>query len=133
MSISHQPHDKYFKASLKERQIAVDFVEIHSDIVYRCQFDGKDGYIPILFLLEAFSTAPTHIAFHLLQYVVNLMNDALKAGSKKLPLVLPLCVYHGETSPFPQSTDIYDDFDDPDLARAMMFKPFSLIDLTTLP
>jgi predicted transposase YdaD len=28
---------------------------------------------------------------------------------------------------------VYDDFEDPDLARALVFKPFSLIDLTTLP
>ncbi len=163
MSLLHQPHDLLFKDSLKEKPIAVAFLkahlpaelyqklnfntlqltdkslltpemqEIHCDVVYRCHIDGKDGYLPILFLLEHFSTAPRHIAFRLLQYCVNLMNDALKAGSQKLPIVLPLCIYHGEQSPFPQSTDIYDDFEDPDLARALVFKPFSLIDLTTLP
>ncbi len=162
MALLHQPHDRLFKDSLKEKPIAVDFFkahlppqifkrldlstlqltdkslltpelkEIHSDIIYRCQFDGKEGYIPILFLFEHLSTAPEHTAFRLLQYVVTLMNDALKAGSQKLPLVLPLCIYHGEQSPFPQSTDIYDDFDDPDLACALVFKPFSLIDLTIL-
>src|SRR5260364_91141 len=61
------------------------------------------------------------------------MTDELKAGRKKLPLVLRLCVYLGAASPFRPSTGIYDDFDDPDFARAMMFKPFSVIDLTTLP
>src|SRR5260363_339450 len=114
MSISHQPHDKYFKASLKERQIAVDFlkshlqpdlyqrldlstlhltdkslhtpdfVEIHSDIVYRCQFDGQDGYIPILFPPGAFSTAPTHFAFRLPKFRVKPKNQSIKAGNKKI-------------------------------------------------
>ncbi len=82
MTLLHQPHDRLFKDSLKEKPVAVDFlqahlppeifkrldlntlqltdkslltpdlVEIHSDVVYRCQIDGKAGYIPILFLLE---------------------------------------------------------------------------------
>src|SRR5260364_132605 len=82
MAISHPPHDKYFKASLKERQIVVDFLkshlqpglyqcldlstlhltdkslgmpelrEMHCDIVYKGTIDGKDGYIPIIFQLE---------------------------------------------------------------------------------
>src|SRR5260364_259929 len=88
MAISHQPHDKYFKASLKERQIAVDFLkshlqpglyqcldlstlhltdkslgmperrEMHCDIVYKCTIDGKEGYIPIFFQLEPLPRAP---------------------------------------------------------------------------
>ncbi len=89
MTLTHQPHDKFFKASLKERQIAVDFLkaylpaeiyqrldlntlqlidkslsmpalkEMHSDIVYQCQLDGQAGYIPIVF---SSSTFPPHLS-----------------------------------------------------------------------
>src|SRR5260364_143567 len=162
VAISHQPHDKYFKASLKERQIAVDFLkshlqpglyqrldlstlhltdkslgmselrEIHCDIVYKCTIDGKDGYIPIIFQLEHLASAPKHMALYVLQGSVSLMAQHLKEGHEKLPLVLPICIYHGKTSPYPNSTDIFDHFEDPDLARALVFKPFSLVDLTTM-
>src|SRR5260363_206522 len=117
MSISHQPHDKYFKASLKERQIAVDFLkshlqpglyqrldlstlhltdkslgmselrEMHCDIVYKCTIDGKDGYIPIIFQLEHLASAPKHMALYVLQGSVSLMAQHLKEGHEKLPLM----------------------------------------------
>ncbi len=162
MALIHQPFDKLFKQSLKERQVALDFFKAHlpaelhnridwksltaldksyltpalqathSDIVFSCQIDGKTGYIPLLFLAEHFSTAPEHIAFRFLQYTVSCMEDHLKAGHSKLLLILPICVYHGKQSPFPHSTDIYDEFEDPELARQLVFKPFHLIDLTVL-
>ncbi len=163
MSIISQPHDKFFKGSLKEKQVALDFLkahlpadihqqldlstlraidksyvsaelrEVHSDIVYACQINGEAGYIPILMLLEHQSTADKHMAFRLLQYTVNLMGDHLKAEHDSLPLVLPICLYHGAVSPYPYSTDIFEEFDDAEMARALVFKPFKLIDLTTLP
>lgn len=69
----HQPFDKLFKVSLSEKKVAISYLkahlpaeifkrinidtleltdksfilpkfrEIHSDIVYRCQFDNQDG------------------------------------------------------------------------------------------
>ncbi|BBO60302.1 Rpn family recombination-promoting nuclease/putative transposase [Mycoavidus sp. B2-EB] len=102
MSHILQPHDKFFKGSLKEKPVALDFLkahlpanvyqkldlntlrtvdksyitdelrEIHSDIVYACQINGKDGYIPLLLLLEHQSTADKHMAFRLFQYTLNL-------------------------------------------------------------
>ncbi|WP_010597575.1 Rpn family recombination-promoting nuclease/putative transposase [Rickettsiella massiliensis] len=49
-----------------------------------------------------------------------------------MPIILPLCIYHGEISPYPHSTDIYNNFEDPEFARTVAFKPFKLIDLTVL-
>jgi predicted transposase/invertase (TIGR01784 family) len=162
MRLAYQEHDKFFKQSLKERQIALDFFrahlpdviyqkldlntlqaidksyltpegqEIQSDIIFTCQLAGNPAYIPILFLVEHQSTSDEQMAFRLLQYTVGLMADHLKAGGKQLPLVLPLCVYHGKRSPYPYSTDIYDSFADPHLARQLVFRPFQLIDLTVL-
>jgi predicted transposase/invertase (TIGR01784 family) len=160
MSIIHQPHDKFATISLKQIAIAKDFFKVHlpaevyqqldltslqsidktyispelqslqGDIIYRCQINGKEGYIPILLLIEHQSTAAEHMAFRLLQYTVKVMQDHLNAGYDKLPIVLLLCLYHGMQSPYPYSNDIYDDFADIALARQWVFKPFQLIDLT---
>src|SRR5260363_1145 len=107
MAISHQPHDKYFKASLKERQIAVDFLkshlqpglyqcldlstlhltdkslgmpelrEMHCDIVYKCTIDGKDGYIPIIFQLEHLARALVFKPFSLVD-LTTMTEEAIK-------------------------------------------------------
>lgn len=161
MSMIHNPHDKFVKASLKQKAIAMDFLKAHlpksilskvdlrtlemtdksyvtpalkelqSDIVYRCEINGETGYIPLLFLIEHQSSADEQMAFRLLEYTVHLMRDHLNAGHKHLPLVYPLCIYHGTPSPYPYSTDIYEMFTSPEFARQFMFKPFHLLDLTT--
>jgi predicted transposase/invertase (TIGR01784 family) len=64
--------------------------------------------------------------------MVSLSYNHLRQGHKKLPIILPLCLYHGEDTPYPHSNDLYDCFDDPELARQLAFKPFKLIDLTIL-
>jgi predicted transposase/invertase (TIGR01784 family) len=159
----HQPHDKFATTSLKQIAIAKDFFKahlppaiyqrldltslqtidktyispelqsLHGDIVYRCQIEGHTGYIPILFLIEHQSTADRHMAFRLWQYTLKVMQDHLQAGHDTLPIVLPLCLYHGTESPYPYSQDIYEDFADPVLARQCVFQPFQLIDLTQIP
>lgn len=80
--------------------------------------------------MEHESTAKDELmAFRLLHYIVSLSYEHLQQGNRKLPIVLPLCIYHGEVSPYPHSTDLYDNFEDPELARKVAFKPFKLIDL----
>ncbi|BBB15366.1 transposase [Candidatus Rickettsiella viridis] len=157
----HHPHDKFFKRNLKEKKIAIDFLkaylpqtiyksidihtlqlteksfivpelkEIHSDIIYKCEINQTSGYL--FFLVEHESTAKDELmAFRLLHYIVSLSYEHLQQGNKKLPIILPLCIYHGEVSPYPHSTDLYDNFADPEFARKVAFKPFKLIDLTVL-
>ncbi len=160
MAMIHHIHDKFFRRSLKEKRIAVDFLhahlppelyqrldtetltltdkslvlpqlrEIHCDIVYKCQIDQQDGYV--FFLIEHQSSADELMAFRKLQYTVGLMDEHIRAGHAQLPLILPICLYHGTQSPYPYSTDIYNEFSNPILARELVFKPFHLIDLTTL-
>jgi predicted transposase/invertase (TIGR01784 family) len=157
----HQIHDKFFKNSLKEKKIAIDFLkaylspsvyekidinslqlteksfvipelrEIHSDIIYKCCINEKSAYL--FFLIEHESTTKDELmAFRMLHYMVSLSYNHLRQGHKKLPIILPLCLYHGEDTPYPHSTELYDCFDDPELARELAFKPFKLIDLTVL-
>nr|WP_185181224.1 Rpn family recombination-promoting nuclease/putative transposase [Mycoavidus sp. B2-EB] len=37
--------------------VTAELREVHSDMVYACQINGKAGYIPLLLLLEHQSTA----------------------------------------------------------------------------
>ena len=160
---SHQPHDKFFKVSVKEKAIVESFLkahlpattyqrldlttlaltekslslpglqEMHCDLVYSCQIDGHAGYVPILFLFEHLAYTPKYLPLYLLQGSLGLMIEHIRTGGDQLPIVIPLGLYHGKESPYPHSTDIFDYFGDPELARAVMFKPFTLVDLTTMP
>ncbi len=109
-----QPFDKLFKVSLSEKKVAISYLkahvpaeiykrinidtlaltdksfilpkfrEVHSDIVYRCQFDNQDGYI--FFILEAESTPNEELmAFRQLQYSIAAMDQHIRQGHKKLP------------------------------------------------
>lgn len=156
----HQPHDKFFKANLKDKRVAIDFLksslkpeifskldinslqlteksfivpqlrEIHSDIIYKCIINNLPGYL--FFLLEHQSTADPLMAFRFLHAIVSLSYEHLIQGYKKLPIILPFCMYHGEKSPYPYSTCLYDCYDDPEFAREVALKPFQLIDLTVI-
>ena len=154
------PHDRFTKANLQEVAIARAFLQVHldtplrkridlasmkltnnefvlphlrkiqSDVVYECLIDGKDSYI--YFLMEGQSSAEELMAFRKLQYNVALMDHHLKMGNKKLPVIVSICLYNGKRSPYPYSTDVFDCFENVELAKEMMFKPFKLIDLSVL-
>lgn len=154
------PNDLFFKANFKNLAIAKDFLKVHlpediqkrldfnslkatdkefvtpelkklqSDFVYSCLIDNQESYV--YFLVEHQSSADSLMAFRKLQYNVALMDDHLKKGNTKLPVIISLCLYHGKKSPYPYSSDIYDCFEDSKLAREHMFKPFKLIDLTVM-
>lgn len=160
MSEISQIHDSFFKRSLMHKEIAVDFFkahipkylqkhieysnlhltnksfvsekhkQIHSDIVYQCKIDGQAGYLYLL--LEHQSTDDKLMAFRQLQYTMALMEEHLNQGNKQLPIIIPMCLYHGKKSPYPYSTDIMDCFESVQLAQKLMFKPFHLIDLTIM-
>ncbi len=103
---------------------------LHSDVVYSCLINGHPGYFHIV--AEHQSTPDPLMAFRILQYSVELMSNHLKAGHEKLPIILPLVLYHGEKSPYPHSVEIHDCYDSPELARQWALRPFRLIDLTVL-
>ena len=49
-----------------------------------------------------------------------------------MPIVVPLCIYHGGSKAYPYSTNILDCFYDYQLAKQVLFQPFKLIDLTQM-
>ena len=156
----HHPHDGLFKASLSNIEVARDLLQthlapelvqqidwdslqltnksyideqlsqFHSDMVYACQLNGVDAYI---YLFVEQQTEPERLLpFRLLEYNVKMCREHLNQGNKKLPLVVNLVLYSGKKTPYPYSGDIFDCFEAPDRARALMFKPLKLIDLGQL-
>ena len=154
------PHDSFVKASLKDIDIARDFLrehlsqdllaridfaslrltdkefvlpemrKLHSDVIYQCLIDGQAAYI--YFLIEHQSSPEALMPFRKLQYKVSLMSDHLKQGHDKLPVIISFCLYHGKSSPYPYTTDIVDCFANPALAKDYGISHFHLIDLTII-
>jgi predicted transposase/invertase (TIGR01784 family) len=91
---------------------------IHTDVVFKFLLEGTDAY---LYTLVEHSTTPERmLAFWLLKYNVLLMEQYLNEGNTKLPIILNVFIYAGAISPYPYSNDIYDCFDNPELARGKM-------------
>ncbi len=158
---SKTPHDAFFKALCTDVNIATDVMKhalppelfhkidlgslaltdksfisknlrrIESDLIFKALINGHEGYICVI--MEHQSTADPLLAFRKLEYTVALMRQHLKQKHDKLPVIINICLYHGETSPYPHSTDLFDCFAEPELAKTWMFKPFHLIDLTVIP
>jgi predicted transposase/invertase (TIGR01784 family) len=106
-----------------------DHQHCHADILYSAKsVDDSDAYI--YFIWEHQSTYDKQMPFRLLRYTCQIMHDHIKAGHDTLPIVIPTLLYNGKQSPYPGSCDLFDGFDNPSLARAQMFKPFNLLDLS---
>lgn len=92
--------------------------------------DG-DGYIYCV--IEHQSSAEKNMAFRLMRYATAAMQRHLDKGYDRVPLVVPLLFYHGETSPYPYSLNWLDEFDEPQLARQLYTEAFPLVDITIVP
>jgi recombination-promoting nuclease RpnB len=93
-------------------------------VVYSCKIDNKSIYI----LVEQQTKPDFLLPFRFLQYNVALLAEHLAQNKKEkkrqyLPTILNLCLYTGKKTPYPYSLDIYDCFEDPILARAVMSNP----------
>ena len=103
--------------------------QYHADVVYKFKVGDQDAYASVEHLSSADFLSP----FHHLVYNVLLMNQHIRAGNKYPPLVFNICIYAGPTSPYPYSFDVFDCFQDPALARQVLFKAVSAMDLTITP
>lgn len=73
------------------------------------------------------------MALRLMRYAVAGMQRHLEAGHKPLPLVIPILFYIGKRSPYPYSTRLFDEFDNPALAAKVYGNAFPLVDVTVIP
>jgi predicted transposase/invertase (TIGR01784 family) len=120
----NNPHDAYFKSLLGRRRLAVQFVrhylpaevtaqldlrtleqvkdsfvaeslrEFFSDLIYRVR--RRDGAEVYVYLLLEHKSAPDKWApLQLLGYEVKFWEQAKEAGAERLPLIIPVVLYHG--------------------------------------
>ena len=117
----------------KQSYVPADLKELYSDLVCQCNIDGKEAFL--YFLVEHQSQPSWRLPLRLIKYQTRLLEDYL-SGKKEgtpWPIVLCACFYHGESSPYPYSTNIYDYFTDPVMAKEVgAFEKFHLIDLTIM-
>ena len=161
MAETATPHDAVFKTFLSRVETARDFIELHlppsltqickldtlrlesgsfleddlrpyySDILYSLETTRGAGYVHVL--IEHQSAPDKLMAFRLMRYAIAAMQRHLDKGYDRVPLVVPLLFYHGETSPYPYSLNWLDEFDDPKLARQLYTEAFPLVDITIVP
>ena len=93
----------------------------------------------LIFLAEHKSSPDRWLALQILRYMCEIWHDWLdeykrenKQSPEYLPPIWPVTIYHGVQSPYPESTDMRDLFEDRSLAEAMLNEPFQLVDLTQI-
>ena len=156
------PHDKFFRSIMTDPKVIREFFEINlptnicnaidldhivpqpdsfiddhlrlqtADILFSAEFGKKRGY---LYLLVEHQSSPDKLmAFRILKYMIAIMEKHVaKTKSSKLPIVYPMVIYNGWKN-YNHSTDIFDLFeDDKKLAQDILWQPFKLIDLSTIP
>ncbi len=154
-------HDGLFKSFLTVPETAKDFLNIHlpahikqicdldtlqlqsgsfledelvpyySDVLYSMKTESGVGYVYAL--IEHQSSPDKHMGFRMMKYAIAAMKQHLDAGNETLPLVVPLLFYHGKTSPYPYSTNWLDEFENPEIAKALYSQDFPLVDVTVMP
>lgn len=117
------PHDKFFKETFGDVAVAGDFLsnylpvsvmkyiqidtlvpqkgsfideslkETFSDLLFKADIAGQEGYICLLF--EHKSYPDKGIALQVLRYMMDIWEDKLNQEMGRLPIVIPLVIYHG--------------------------------------
>ncbi|MEQ4925040.1 Rpn family recombination-promoting nuclease/putative transposase [Proteus hauseri] len=114
-------------SSFVDRQLR----QLHSDVLYSVQTTEGEGYIYCL--IEHQSKPDPLMGFRLIYYAMSAMANHLKTSvNTTLPLVVPLLFYHGNTIPYPYSTNWLDGFSDPALAQQVYTRAFPLVDLSVV-
>lgn len=159
--ISH-PHDGVFKHAMSDLRIAKDFfqhylpsslqqqIDLNSlllrkdsfvdaelkksltDLLYAVTFkaDNKDGFIYLL--IEHQSSPDPLMPFRILKYLCKIIDQHTKENQTNvLPVVYPLVLYNGSKS-YDYSTDIFDLFENRELAKQTLLSPFQLVDLNKI-
>lgn len=80
----------------KDSFIEPDLKDYYSDMLYKVEFGESSGYIYFLFEHKSFPDRNIHL--QLLEYMVKIWRLGQKQGrSGKLPIVVPLVLYHGRS------------------------------------
>lgn len=158
MTKIHNPHDRYFRTLMAKPEVAQEFFVKHLpdkiksiidlkslqlqhnsyvddglheqvvDLLYSADFSGLLGYIYVL--VEHQSTPEKLMPFRMLKYMVAIMEDHLeKTGGNTLPIIYPIIMYSG-AQPYNYSTDLFDLFENKELALEILWQPYQLADIS---
>ena len=157
---SLSPHDRFVQSVLEIREVALSFFQAylppklvqainwstlaiydtarrskgqkprHTDITYQAQVKGEllDTYLH----LEHQRTIDYDITSRMYDYNAGLLLKHEKQGRPKQPLVVNIVLYNGVKKDHPNHEDPYEYFDDPELARFVVSKPYILANLNKL-
>jgi len=155
-------YDAFFKFNLEKREIAQAYLQqvvpkelaalsdfarmqlepsehidpelrkLISDVLWSVPIKNSQYYA--YFLCEHESGLKDHelLAFRFHKYIIRIMEKHLAKGYKKLPIVIPILLFHGTTKGYPHSLSIYDCFEIKSLAQKYAFRDLTLVDLTTM-
>ena len=155
------PHDKYFRTMLSNKEVAKDFLEWHlpdfikeridldtveakkdsfvddnfkkleTDILFSLNFNNKPGYIYTL--VEAQKKPDRLMPLRLLKYLIAIMEHHTKNNEgTQLPTIYPLILYQGKHL-WNHSTNFFELFVEPDLAKQILTNDFQLVDIHRIP
>ena len=106
-----------------------------ADVVYAVNYrdTADDRECLILVHSEHQSQPDKLLPLRLAHYKLAMLLDYARSHKDKpLPVVVSIAYYHGKTTPYPYSMDIYDLFEDRELAEVHLLNP-KLVDLKQLP
>ena len=103
-----------------------------SDVLWCVPLKDGERTLYGYYLIEHESGFKNHdlLPFRFHKYVIRIMQKHLDKGNDKLPIVVPVLLYHGATKGYPHSVSIFDCFESRDLAEEYAFRDIKLIDLT---
>lgn len=120
----------------KDSFIDQELKKFFSDILYKVKLQGQPGYIYVLFEHKSYKDRLIHL--QLLEYMLKIWRLHLKQQKsekskkpKRLPIILPLVIYHGEKA-WPYGTRLSDLITGPRDTLATYIPDFAVIlsDLT---
>jgi len=119
------PHDKLFRETLSDKEIAADFLknylpedillltdlnsleickdsfveddlkDYHSDLLYKIMLESREGYVYLLFEHKSYPDRLIHL--QLLEYMLRIWRLVLKQKTEtSLPVIIPMVLYHGQ-------------------------------------
>ena len=78
----------------KDSFIEKELKDYYSDILYKVKFNGKPGFIYLLFEHKSYTEHLIHL--QLLEYMLKIWRLHIKQTKKKrLPVIVPMVLYHG--------------------------------------
>lgn len=149
MSDLNNPHDKFFKESFAQLEVARDFLrnylpadvtplldlaqleleketfidpdlqEHFSDLLYSAPLIDTDLTAFVYILLEHKSYPDPLTPFQLLRYMTRFWERRLRQGHTNLEPIIPIVVYHGRER-WPQNSQLLDLYNGPTVLRAYL-------------